>query len=156
MNVKIVVMSNIFDIKGNLDFDRQESMLNDSLSFVQEYINADMLKTYEGRLVGKYPKKDITGDIRRCIMFLFLVRKEIDFNESVGNGITANEVLLKYDVESYRDYLVCRGIDFQIIDGLFDTFDLNVVIESDTSTDTGDTGIGNMQIEGDSNPFTIF
>jgi hypothetical protein len=64
----------------------------------------------------------------------------------------------KYETEAYRDYLVCKGVDSEIVDGIFDIADLvyEYIPEGDTPEEDGDAGIGDMQIEGTEFPFKIY
>lgn len=145
----------IFDISGNLHFSELEEELNTSFNIVQPYIIDVSQKNYSEKLLGLEIKKDIVGDIRRALMFLVLVREEILFDQKKEKSLGVNYFLDKYETESYRDYLVCRGVDKNIVDALFSNFSLYYSVNGSKAIMENLKGIGDLEIDGD-NEETIF
>lgn len=145
----------IFDISGNLHFSELEEELNTSFNIVQPYIIDVSQKNYGEKLLGLEIKKDIVGDIRRALMFLVLVREEILFDQKKEKSLGVNYFLDKYETESYRDYLVCRGVDKNIVDALFSNFSLYYSVNGSKTIMENLKGIGDLEIDGD-NEETIF
>jgi len=162
MNVKIVVMDQVYNIDGTVYQDELCYILNNLYDYASSYINTSLIAVYEHRLMGLSLKKDIVGELRRGILFLTLVKKEMinDAKNLVQNE--SNHYVEKYDLEGFRDYLVCQGVDSDIVDGIYNIIDFVYIIPGEEDGDGGvplppeDAGIGNMQIEGTVNPFKIY
>jgi hypothetical protein len=157
MNVKDVVMDKVYNIDGTLYLSDIDHIINDANNFVYEYLNVTLGKVFEKKLMGIASTKDIVGDIRRAMLFFIFIKKEMlnDLSNDVDNEI--NYYKEKYETELYRDYLVCRCVDSEIIDGLFNIFDFNYIYQKENiNGESKDRGIEEMQIEGTEFPFQIY
>jgi len=151
-------MDNIYQINGTLYVHPLIDLMHKSFEIVNTYVGKEFSEYFSKRMMGIYDKRDITGDLRRAITFLMMVSKERLFDLSLGIVQLNRFYIEKYDTEKYRDYLVCRGVDSQIIDSLFS---LHSLYFNDPLPDLGTggsslaSGIGNMSIENQINPFII-
>lgn len=146
----------MFKINGEVSMSKIDTLMLQSFQIVQDYVNGIMNTYANNRIFGIYDKKDIVGDLRRAIMFLVFLYKERLNDESYGVYETNTYYIDKYETESYRDYLVCRGVDKDIVDALFDLYQLyHVQLDHEEVSEDLDVGIGRMIIEGSTTPFKI-
>lgn len=152
-------MDNIYNINGTLYVHPLVDLMHKSFEIVNRYVGEKFSDSFANKMMGIYDKRDIVGDIRRAIVFLLMVSKEMMFDRSIGVNNLNRYYIEKYDTEKYRDYLVCRGVDSQIIDELFTLHSLyynDPLPDLGTGTSTSlATGIGNMSIEHSVIPFKI-
>ena len=150
-------MDNIYHNNGTLYVHPIIDLMHKSFEIVNTYVGKEFSEHFSKRMMGIYDKRDITGDLRRAITFLIMVSKERLFDLSLGIVRLNRFYIEKYDTEKYRDYLVCRGVDSQIIDSLFTLHSLyfNDPLPDLGTGNSSDSGIGNMSIENHVNPFII-
>lgn len=129
-----------------------------AISLTTEYVNEKTFEDNKSRMVGDSIKGDTIGDLRRAMLFLVLVHKEMINDRENELGYRNSYYIEKYQTEKYRDYLVCRGLPHSIVDNLFDLYELyyDDEDEDEVGGETLETGIGYMSIEDNINPFKIF
>jgi len=166
MNVKTVVMDNVYNTNGTLIVGDLMYVINEANEYIQDYVNITLTSVVEEKLMGVYSRKDLVGDLRRGMLFLQLIKKEMLNDEFNKVENLWNYYIEKYETEKYRDYLICKGVDSEIVDGLFNIIDLNYYYKlvepvdpdhpGDPDIPIEDTGIGSMDIEGNNFPFKIY
>jgi len=151
-------MNNIYKADGSPYQDDLGSIIIEVNDYICDYINRILTDVLERKLMGLPTRKDIVGDLRRGVLFLIMIKKEMLNGEANRVLNPWDYYIKKYDTEGYRDYLVCKGVDSEIVDGIYSIIDFVYIVPEDGGDPLPpkDAGIGDMQIEGSTFPFKIY